>query len=97
MPHIPVHPSAQKRRRQSLKREQRNHAVKSRVRTTVKHALEAIAAGDPKVAGQMLGEATKVLYKAASKGALHRNTAARKVARLAKRLHAAGAGKPAAG
>jgi len=34
-----------------------------------------------------LREATRVLYKAAGKGTLHRNTAARKVARLSRALH----------
>ena len=42
MPHIPVHPSAQKRHRQSLKREARNRAIKTRVRTASKQTLVAI-------------------------------------------------------
>ena len=40
MPHIPVHPSAEKHHRQSLKRQQRNRAVKTRVRTASKNALD---------------------------------------------------------
>ena len=46
MPHIPVHPSAQKRHRQNLKRQERNRAVKSHVRNVVKIASEAIASGE---------------------------------------------------
>jgi small subunit ribosomal protein S20 len=82
MPHIPVHPSAEKRHRQSLKRQQRNRAVKTRVRTASKNALEAIAGSDKQAAATALQTAMKVLYKAASK-----NTVARKVARLSRRYH----------
>jgi aspartate-semialdehyde dehydrogenase len=51
MPHIPNHPSAQKRHRQSLKREARNRAIKTRVRTAAKQALVAIE-GNSKEAGE---------------------------------------------
>jgi small subunit ribosomal protein S20 len=87
MPHIPVHPSAEKRHRQSLKRRDRNRAIKSRVHTVVKQAVQAIEGDDATGAQQELRQATRVLYKAAGKGALHRNTAARKVARLSRALH----------
>jgi small subunit ribosomal protein S20 len=87
MPHIPNHPSAQKRHRQSLKRQARNRAVKTRVRTTTKHALDTIQGTDKQAAEQALRTAMKVLYKAASKGTIKRNTASRKVARLSRRLH----------
>ncbi|MGH7907305.1 MAG: 30S ribosomal protein S20 [Candidatus Binataceae bacterium] len=89
MPHIPNHPSAQKRHRQSLKRFARNHAIKSQAHTAHKHALETINGKDPAAAEQALREATRVLYKAASKGTLHRNTVARRVARLSTRMHKA--------
>ena len=89
MPHIPVHPSAEKRHRQSLKRQQRNKAIKTRVRTAAKSALEAIEGSDKEVAATALQKAMKVLYKAASKGTLRKNTVARKVARLSRRYHRA--------
>jgi small subunit ribosomal protein S20 len=89
MPHIPVHPSAEKRHRQSLKRQQRNHAIKTRVRTTSKGALQAIAGSDKEAAADALRVAMKVLNKAATKGALRKNTASRKIARLSRRFHAA--------
>jgi small subunit ribosomal protein S20 len=89
MPHIPNHPSAQKRYRQSLKRQVRNRAIKTRVRSATKHAVETIAAGDRNVAEAALRDAMKVLDKAASKGTLKRNTASRKISRLARRLHRA--------
>ena len=87
MPHIPVHPSAEKRHRQSLKRRDRNRAIKTRVHSAVKQAVKAIEGTDAGSAAQELREATRVLYKAAGKGTLHRNTAARKVARLSRALH----------
>ncbi|MGH7915821.1 MAG: 30S ribosomal protein S20 [Candidatus Binataceae bacterium] len=89
MPHIPVHPSAQKRHRQSLKRNERNRAIKTRARTAAKSALEAIEGNDAAAARAQLKTAMKVLFKAASKGTLKRNTAARKVARLSRRFHRA--------
>src|SRR6266851_2686181 len=86
MPHIPVHPSAEKRHRQSLKRRDRNRAIKTRVHSAVKQATQAIQGADAEGAAKELRQATRVLYKAAGKGALHRNTAARKVARLSRSL-----------
>lgn len=90
MPHIPVHPSAQKRHRQNLKRAERNHAIKSQVRNSVKVALDAIAGGaDAADGAAMLKAATRALQKAQSKGTLHRNTARRQIARLSARFHKA--------
>ena len=87
MPHIPVHPSAQKRHRQNLKRHERNRAIKTRVHGAIKAALQAIAGGDPAAAAAPLREAESSVRRAVSKGALHRNTAARKISRLARRLN----------
>ena len=86
MPHIPVHPSAQKRHRQNLKRQERNRAIKSRVRNAVKVASDAIASGDAEAATK-LRQAARALQKAASSKTLHRNTARRQIARLSSRLH----------
>jgi small subunit ribosomal protein S20 len=86
MPHVPVHPSAIKRHRRSLKRKLRNRAVKTHVHSAVKSARDAMGSGDSEQAAQALREAMKVLGKAATKGVLHRNTASRKISRLALRL-----------
>ncbi|SRR5579875_1786046 len=86
MPHIPNHPSARKRQRQNLKRQARNRAIKTRVRTAAKLALEAIEGNDKEAAAKSLRQVTKVLYKAVSKGTLKRNAASRKIARLARRF-----------
>ena len=77
------HPSAQKRHRQSVKRQARNTAIRSRVRTSVRRLREAIAAGNATEAAERLASATRVINKAATKGVLHRNTASRKISRLA--------------
>jgi small subunit ribosomal protein S20 len=86
MPHIPNHPSAQKRHRQNLKRQARNRSIKTRVRSTAKLALDAIAGNDKEAAAKSLREVMRVLHKAASKGTLHRNTASRKIARISRRF-----------
>ncbi|MGB8681984.1 MAG: 30S ribosomal protein S20 [Candidatus Binatus sp.] len=88
MPHIPIHPSAEKRHRQSLKRAERNRVVRTRARTLAKTAAETIATStDQAKANEALKQATKVLYKAISSGTMHRNTVRRKVARLSASLH----------
>lgn len=87
MPHIPIHPSAVKRHRQNLKRRARHRMVKSHVHSAVKQASEAIGSDDAAAANLALRAAVKELTKAASKGTLHRNMVARKVARLSARYH----------
>jgi len=88
MPHIPIHPSAEKRHRQSLKRAERNRTVKTRARSLAKSAAETIATStDEAAAREALKLATKVLYKAINSGTMHRNTVRRKVARLSASLH----------
>ena len=75
MPHIPVHPLAEKRHRQSLKRAERNRVVRTRARTLAKTAAETIAtSSDQAKAQEALKQATKVLYKAISSGTMHRKT-----------------------
>lgn len=74
--------SAVKRNKQALKRNARNNAVKSAVRTALKKAREAIATGDKEQAKAAVIAATTAFDKAASKGVLHRRNASRHVARL---------------
>jgi small subunit ribosomal protein S20 len=81
------HPSAEKRNRQRIKRTLRNRAIKSAVRTHVKSVREAIAANDEKAAKAALAQATVAIDRAASKGALPKNAASRKVSRLASQVH----------
>jgi len=74
--------SALKRMRQNERRRLRNRAVRSKVRTAVKVAR----ATEGQAASAAILEAIRALDKAAAKGVLHRNTAARKKSALARRL-----------
>lgn len=76
--------SAEKRYRQSLKRRARNVNVRTTVKDAVKSAREAIASKDGAKTTDALKAASKTLNKAASKGVLHKRTAARRISRLAK-------------
>lgn len=71
--------SAKKRLRQSEKKTLRNQIAKTRIKTETKKTL----AGESE-----LGTAQSVIDRAAAKGVIHRNTAARKKSRLAKQVTA---------
>ena len=62
---------------------ERNKAIKSGVKTSVKKVNAAIAANDKEAAKAALTAATATINKAATKGVFHKNTASRKVSRLA--------------
>ncbi len=87
--------SAKKRVRQTIKRTLRNRSRKTRIRTFVRRAEEAIAAGDPEAARAAFVQAESELRKGVSKGVLHMNTAARKISRLARRVKLLTAGDSA--
>ncbi|ANY68573.1 30S ribosomal protein S20 [Paenibacillus algorifonticola] len=80
--------SAIKRVKTSEKRRALNASQKSALRTAVKSADQAIAGTDVAVAKTALIAATKKLDKAVTKGLIHKNAAARKKSRLAKKLNA---------
>jgi small subunit ribosomal protein S20 len=80
------HPSALKRHRQSEKRRLRNRAVKSRLRHLVREARTALSTRDAEAATKSFAIAAQALDKAVTKGVLHRNSAARRVSRLARAL-----------
>ena len=85
--------SAKKRVRQTLKRRARNRARKEQLKEQVKNFGAALASGDWKKAEEELRKTTQRLDKVAAKHTIHKNTAARKRSRLAKRLNAAKAAK----
>ena len=80
--------SAKKAVRKIAARTDVNRARRSQMRTYVRKVEEAISSGDSKVAVLALGAAEPLVMRAAQKGILHKNTASRKVARLAKRVKA---------
>ena len=75
--------SAKKRILTSEKRAAKNKAVKSGVKTAVKKVRVAVEANDAAAAAAAFENAKSIIDKAASKGVLHKNTASRKVSRLA--------------
>jgi len=80
------HKSAKKRIRQTARRTAVNRARLSKIRTSIKKVETAIASGDKAAAAAALREAQPVIQGSARKSVLHRNTAARKVSRLAARI-----------
>ncbi|MBD5444346.1 MAG: 30S ribosomal protein S20 [Lachnospiraceae bacterium] len=79
--------SAKKRILVNRTKAERNKAIKSGVKTSVKKVTAAIAANDKDAAKAALLAATATIDKAASKGVFHKNTASRKVSRLAQAVN----------
>jgi len=81
-------PNAEKAIRKIARRTAVNKSRRSRMRTFWRKVEEAIEGGDPAVAGAALKAAESETMRAVSKGVLHKNSGARKVSRLAKRVKA---------
>lgn len=78
--------SAKKATRKIARRAAINKNRRSRVRTYIRKVEEALAGGDQAVAAAAFQAVQPELMRAAAKGVMHKNTASRKVSRLAKRL-----------
>lgn len=78
--------SAIKMIRVNERRRQRNQPIRSEVKTLVKKARKDIEAGDLDVAKEDIRAAASAVDKAANKGVVHKNAAARHKSRLMKRL-----------
>lgn len=81
-------PQSKKRARQNAARFQVNKARRSRIRTYLRKVEEAIASGDKSAAAEALKTAQPELMRGVTKGVFHKNTAARKMSRLAARVKA---------
>ena len=81
------HPSVEKRYRQSVKRRTRNIEIKSRLRTLMKKARQAIEANNQEVTNSQIQGVNKALGKAVSKGIVKKNTASRWLSRLSRSAH----------
>jgi small subunit ribosomal protein S20 len=79
-------PAPSKRDNQSLKRFEQNRAVDTRLRNLSRSFYRALEAGDEERARQLRDESQKAYDKAATKGVIHPNKAARKVSRLDRAL-----------
>ena len=76
--------SALKRARQAEKNRLHNKAVKTEIRTVSKKVESAVDKKDREGAQKAFKEASEIISKAASKGVIHKNTASRKISRLAR-------------
>lgn len=65
----------------------RNKMIKSKIKTIIKKFEAAVASGDKSAAEEQLRVCTSELSKAVSKGILHKNTASRKISRLAAKVN----------
>ena len=80
--------SAKKRVLVTEKKTRENKMIKSALKTAIKKFLAACEAGDKETATALYSETVSAIDSAASKGILHKNNAANKKAKLAKRLAA---------
>jgi len=85
------HKSAKKRIRRNARRAAVNGARMSRVRTFIKKVELAISSGDGEAAREALRVAQPEIQRGVTRGVLHRNTASRKISRLAARVKAVAA------
>lgn len=83
-------PQARKRIRRNDRRADINKTRVSRIRTFVKKVEAAIESGGKDVAAEALKVMQPELMRGVSKGLLHKNTVARKISRLTKRVNALG-------
>lgn len=79
--------SAKKRMRQNAKRNKINRARKSQIKTQIKRFEEVLSGGDVKAASEQYRLVAKKLDEVAGSSTMHKNTAARKKSRLAKKLN----------
>ncbi|MGH7410504.1 MAG: 30S ribosomal protein S20 [Candidatus Methylomirabilis sp.] len=85
---MPITKSAQKQLRKSRERRLRNRAAKSSLRTAIKKVRAGLERREKETAAKALAEAAPLIDKAAGKGFIHKNAAARSKSRLARQLQA---------
>lgn len=85
-----AHPlSVKKRHRQSLRRQERNHARRSTARSAIRKARDLVEGGAQEEARTAIDVAASALDRAALRHAIHPNNAARRKSRLMRQLHTA--------
>jgi small subunit ribosomal protein S20 len=85
---LATHLSVIKRTRQNEKRRLRNLQIKSKAKSSIKKVRTALEEKDFEGAQKALAITAPLLQKAKSKGVFHKNTAARKISRLAQQVNA---------
>ena len=83
-------PQAKKRIRRNNRRAEINGARVSRIRTFIKAVESALSSGNKTDAAEALRRAQPEVARGVARGVVHRNTAARKISRLSKRVAALG-------
>jgi|PlaIllAssembly_1097288.scaffolds.fasta_scaffold979058_1 small subunit ribosomal protein S20 len=83
---MPIIKSSVKDLRRTERRTAKNRAAQGKLRSTLKRARAAIAAGQTDAAQKAVAEALPVIDRAPGKGVLHKNAAARHKSRLMRRL-----------
>ena len=83
-------PQAKKRIRRNDKRATINHSRISRIRTFIKAVESAIESGRKGDAAEALKKAQPEMIRGVARGIMHKNTAARKISRLSKRVASLG-------
>ena len=78
------HKSAEKRAKQTIVRTERNRFYKTRIKNLTKAVRVAVEAGDKEAATVALKDVNKSFHSYITKGILKKNTAARRISRLAK-------------
>ncbi|MGO9016266.1 MAG: 30S ribosomal protein S20 [Dissulfurispiraceae bacterium] len=81
--------SAIKKARQDEKRRLRGQSVRASIKTQTKKAESVLSGKNKEEIGKALKEAVSTISTAASKGIIHKNTASRKISKLAKKANAA--------
>lgn len=79
---MPNHKSAEKRVRQTAKKNEVNSKNRSKLRTQIKKLRAALASGDKQQSQELLVPTISLIDKSVNKGVIHRNTAARYKSRL---------------
>jgi small subunit ribosomal protein S20 len=87
---MPNTQTAKRAVRAIARRTEINKSRKSRVRTFIRRVNDAVASGDAEAAREELRKAQPEIMRGAQKGVMHKNTAARTVARLAHRVRKMG-------
>ena len=83
-------PQAKTRIRRNANRAQINHSRISRIRTFIKQVESAIASGKKAEAAEALKAVQPEMARGVARGVIHKNTAARKISRLSKRVASLG-------
>jgi small subunit ribosomal protein S20 len=83
-------PQAKKRIRRNATRTVINHSRLSRIRTFIKALESAIESGKKKDAAEVLKAVQPEIARGVARGVIHKNTAARKISRLSKRVASLG-------